>query len=57
MLGDSTAAGQGVRRARQTVVGLLDLHRPARIGLGAGLAYLIKNFLTNSNDQFLKKES
>lgn len=24
--------------------------------LGAGLAYLIKNWLTNSNDQFVKKE-
>ena len=26
------------------------------LGLGAGVAYLLKNFLTNSNDQFLKKE-
>lgn len=24
--------------------------------LGSGLAYLLKNFLTNSNDQLLKKE-
>lgn len=27
-----------------------------KIALGAGIAYLIKNFFTNSNDQFLKKE-
>lgn len=26
------------------------------LGLGAGLSYLIKNFLTNSDDKFLKKE-
>jgi hypothetical protein len=25
-------------------------------GFGAGLSYLIKNFLTNSNDDLLKKE-
>ena len=25
-------------------------------GLGGGLAYLIKNWLTNSEDQFIKKE-
>lgn len=25
-------------------------------GLGAGIAYLIKNFFTNSQDEFLKKE-
>ena len=26
------------------------------VGLSAGLAYLLKNFLTNSADQFLTKE-
>lgn len=26
-------------------------------GLGGGLAYIMKNFLTNSNDQILKKEA
>lgn len=26
-------------------------------GAGAGLAYLLKNWLTNSNDQLLKKEA
>lgn len=26
------------------------------VGLGAGLSYIIKNFLTNSKDKFLKKE-
>ena len=26
------------------------------MGLAAGLAYLTKNWLTNSNDEFLKKE-
>ena len=25
-------------------------------GLGAGVAYILKNFLTNSNDNFLTKE-
>lgn len=25
--------------------------------LGAGISYVIKNWLTNSNDQFLKKET
>ena len=25
-------------------------------GFGAGLAYILKNLLTNSNDQFMKKE-
>lgn len=25
-------------------------------GLAAGVGYLLKNFLTNSNDQFLKRE-
>lgn len=27
------------------------------LGLSAGGAYLLKNFLTNSDDQFLKKEA
>lgn len=26
------------------------------MGLASGMAYLIKNFFTNSNDEFLKKE-
>lgn len=26
------------------------------LGLGAGVAYLLKNLFTNSNDQFLKSE-
>lgn len=26
-------------------------------GISAGLAYIAKNFLTNSNDEFLKKET
>ena len=29
----------------------------ALAGLGAGIAYLLKNLLTNSNDQLLKKEN
>ena len=28
-----------------------------KIAFGAGLAYLVKNFLTNSHDKILKKES
>lgn len=26
------------------------------VGLGGGLAYILKNWLTNSNDKFIKKE-
>jgi len=26
------------------------------VGLGAGISYILKNWLTNSKDQFLKKE-
>ncbi len=28
-----------------------------KIALGAGIAYIIKNFFTNSEDKFLKKEN
>lgn len=31
--------------------------RLAIVGLSAGLVYIAKNLLTNSNDQFLKKEA
>jgi hypothetical protein len=28
-----------------------------KIALGAGIAYIIKNFFTNSDDKFLKKDA
>lgn len=28
-----------------------------KVGLGAGLAYILKNFFTNSDDKFLIKEN
>lgn len=33
-----------------------DLKKIATISLTAGLAYLLKNFITNSNDELLKKD-
>ncbi len=50
-----TYAGQAI----QTGSLPLDAHTwllEAKIALGAGIAYLLKNFLTNSNDQILKAE-
>jgi hypothetical protein len=35
---------------------LATLEHLGLIGLGAGLAYIVKNWLTNSKDQFLTKE-
>lgn len=28
-----------------------------KLGLGAGISYVLKNWITNSKDQFLKKET
>lgn len=35
---------------------LQELKSIGLIGLSAGMAYLVKNFFTNSDDQILKKE-
>lgn len=33
-----------------------ELKAAALVGLSSGLAYFLKNFLTNSSDQFMKKD-
>lgn len=35
---------------------LIELQHTATIGLGCGFAYLVKNFITNSEDKILKPE-
>lgn len=49
--GISTAIADG------TLPTISELKGIGLVGLSAGIAYLIKNFFTNSDDQILKKEN
>lgn len=48
--------GLGTVLQNGTIPTETELKNLVLIGLSAGIAYLGKNLLTNSNDQFLKKE-